>query len=261
MKFLVVIFTASLLLSVPATANNIEDWGQNGHRVVGQVAEQYLSKKAKRKIKKLLQGQSLAAVSTYADEIKSDDNYDQYKPWHYANVDFNLTYSQSEPNEKGDIVIGIQKCINILKDKKATLKDKQFYLKMLVHLLGDMHQPLHFGKKEDRGANDFKVKWFYKDSNMHRVWDTQMIESYNMSFTELSNNLNPLSKQQISEIKKGRLLDWVKDTRKLTQRVYASATANQNLSYNYMYNWFNIVKQQLNKGGIRLAKILNEIYG
>ncbi|SHE47540.1 S1/P1 Nuclease [Psychroflexus salarius] len=237
------------------------DWGQNGHRVVGKVAEQYLSKKAKRKINRLLKGQSLAVISTYADEIKSDNKYDEFKPWHYANVDFHLTYLESEPSKKGDIVTGINKCLKILKDKKASKADKVFYLKMLVHLMGDMHQPLHFGKKEDRGANDFKVKWFYNNSNMHRVWDTEMIRSYNMSYSELAANLNSLSKYQVAEIQKGSLLDWVEETRGLTKKVYNSAETNENLSYKYMYDWFSVVKSQLNKGGIRLAVMLNKVFG
>ncbi|QSS97519.1 S1/P1 nuclease [Psychroflexus sp. ALD_RP9] len=254
----------SLVLNFSVFANphlNYHDWGQNGHRVVGEVAEQYLTKRAKRKISKLLDGQSLAVISTYADEIKSNNKFDKFKPWHYANVDFHMTYLESKPSEKGDIVIGIKKCFEVLKDKKASKSDKVFYLKMLVHLIGDMHQPLHFGKKEDRGANDFKVKWFYKNSNMHRVWDTEMIRSYNMSYSELADNLDPLSKHQLVEIQKGSLLDWVEDTRELTIKVYNSAEANENLSYKYMYQWFEVVKLQLNKGGIRLAIILNEIFG
>lgn len=258
MKQLVLI--ALCILSLNTYASLDDDWGQNGHRVIGEVAEQYLTKKAKRKINQLLNGQGLAVISTYADEIKSDDSYDKFKPWHYANVPFNKRYSEVQPSSQGDIVVGINKSISILKDENSSQNDKIFYLKMLVHLIGDMHQPLHFGKKEDRGANDFKVKWFYKNSNMHRVWDTEMIRSYNMSYSELSDNLVPLSKSQIKSIKRGTLLDWVKDTRSLTKKVYNSAESGESLSYAYMYDWFDVVKLQLYKGGIRLAEVLNTIF-
>jgi len=133
-------------------------------------------------------------------------------------------------------------------------------LKMLIHLVGDMHQPLHFGLKEDRGANDFKVKWFNQPTNMHRVWDTQMIESYNMSYSELAGNLPKLDKKAVKSIKSGSLLDWVEENRELTREVYSSASANENLSYRYMYEWFDVLKMQINKAGIRLAVILNDIY-
>lgn len=238
-----------------------EDWGQNGHRTVGAVAEQYLSKTTKRKINTILNQKSLALVSTFADEIKSDDRFDEYKPWHYANVPFDKKYSEVEKNLKGDIVQGIQTCIEKLKSESTSAEDQAFYLKMLVHLVGDMHQPLHFGLEEDRGGNDFKVGWFGESTNLHRVWDTQMIESYNMSFSELSENLPVLDETEVKLIEKGDLLDWVAENRELTKEVYDSASQNDNLSYRYMYDWFDVLKMQLHKSGIRLAKILNEIYG
>jgi len=247
-----------LILSQSVLASN--DWGQNGHRSVGETAEQYLKSKVKDKIDRILNGQSLADASTYADEIKSDDDYDKYKPWHYANIPFDKTYAEAEKNPEGDIVFGIQECIEKLKGDTLSPKEEQFYLKMLIHLVGDMHQPLHFGLKEDRGANDFKVKWFNQPSNMHRVWDTQMIESYNMSYSELAANLPKLDRAVVKTIKSGTLLDWVEENRELTREVYNSASANENLSYRYMYQWFYVLKMQINKAGIRLAVILNDIY-
>ncbi|PKG43940.1 S1/P1 nuclease [Psychroflexus sp. MES1-P1E] len=247
-----------LILSQPVLASN--DWGQNGHRSVGETAEHYLKSKVKNKIDRILNGQSLADASTYADEIKSDHDYDRYKPWHYANIPFDKTYAETEKNPEGDIVFGIQECIKKLKAGALNEKEEQFYLKMLIHLVGDMHQPLHFGLKEDRGANDFKVKWFNQPTNMHRVWDTQMIESYNMSYSELAGNLPKLNRDEVKSIKSGSLLDWVEENRELTREVYSSASANENLSYRYMYEWFHVLKMQINKAGLRLAVILNDIY-
>lgn len=254
MKYLL----AFLILSQTLLAT--EDWGQNGHRVVGETAENYLKSKVSRKIDRILNGQSLADASTYADEIKSDRAYDNYKPWHYANIPFDQTYSEAEKNPEGDIVYGIEECISKLKSGKLDREKEQFYLRMLIHLVGDMHQPLHFGLKEDKGANDFKVKWFNQPTNMHSVWDTKMIESYNMSYTELEVNSPELSKSEIKSIKSGTLMDWVEESRELTRTVYKSAEADENLSYRYMYNWFNVVELQMKKAGIRLAVILNDIY-
>jgi hypothetical protein len=247
-----------LILSQSVLASN--DWGQNGHRSVGKTAEHYLKSKVKSKIDRILNGQSLADASTYADEIKSDDDYDKYKPWHYANIPFDKTYVEIERNSEGDIVFGIQECMKKLKADTLDEDEERFYLKMLIHLVGDMHQPLHFGLKSDRGANDFKVKWFNQPTNMHRVWDTQMIESYNMSYSELSDNLPKLNREVVKNIKSGSLLDWVEENRELTRAVYNSASADENLSYRYMNEWFYVLKMQINKAGIRLAALLNNIY-
>lgn len=236
-------------------------WGQTGHRVVGEIASLNLTKKAKKNLIKLIGKEGLAMMSTYADEIKSDKKYDQYKPWHYVNYKDGETYENSKKNPKGDLIVGIQKCKEIIKDPKASKEDKIFFLKMLVHLVGDLHQPLHIGRAEDRGGNNVKVEWFWNKTNLHSVWDTKMIESYNMTYTELTSNLNSLSKAQVKALQKGSVEDWVKETRVLTMKVYDSAKKDDKLSYRYMYLHFDTVKTQLQKGGIRLAKVLNELFG
>lgn len=239
-------------------ANN--DWGQTGHRTVAEIANQYLSEKAKAKINLILHGQSLAVASTFADEIKSDDKYDEFKVWHYANAQLNETYQASEKNDDGDIVVGIMYCIEVLEDPATDEEDETFYLKMLIHLIGDMHQPLHFGLKEDRGGNDFEVEWFGKDSNFHRVWDSEMINTYGMSYTEMADNKTVLAPEEIREFARGNVLDWVEETRVLTRKVYKSAEQRDNLRYDYMYKWYESLNLQLHKAGIRLAKILNTLY-
>lgn len=243
------------------SANNTPNWGPTGHRTTGAIAENHLTKKAKKQINKLLQGQSLAFVSTFGDEIKSDSRFKKFNPWHYVNFPFNTKYEDSDKNPKGDIITGINKCIEILKDKNTSQEDQRFYLKMLVHLIGDLHQPLHVGKAEDKGGNDFQVRWHNKGTNLHRVWDSNMIDSWGMSYTELADNTRDLSKQQIEAIQKGTVLDWTYESQKLAIQVYNSAAIGEKLGYKYSYTHFETVRSQLQKSGIRLAKILNNIYG
>ena len=249
-----------ILISLQLNAFTSPNWGPTGHRTAGVIAEKHLSKKAKKQIDKLLQGESLAFVSTYGDEIKSDDHYRKFYTWHYVNFPFDTKYEDSDKNPKGDIVMGINYCIGILKDPNANMEDKTFYLKLLVHLIGDLHQPLHVGKAEDKGGNDIQVRWHNKGTNLHRVWDSEMIESWNMSYFELASNAKTLSKEQINSIQKGTVLDWTYETQNLSKQVYNSATIGEKLSYKYSYDHFGTVRSQLQKAGIRLAKVLNEIY-
>ena len=256
-----VFFIFILLLSITQiNANNNPIWGSVGHRTVGAIAEKHLTRKAKKQINKILQNESLAFVSTFGDEIKSDNRYREFYTWHYVNFPFNTKYEDSNKNPKGDIVTGINKCIAVLKDKNTSKEDQVFYLKFLVHLIGDLHQPLHVGKSEDKGGNDFQVQWHKKGTNLHRVWDSNMITSWNMSYTELANSARDLNKQQIEAIKKGTVLDWTYETQKLAIQVYNSAKIGEKLSYKYSYEHFGTVRSQLQKSGIRLAKILNDIY-
>ncbi|GAA4282315.1 S1/P1 nuclease [Gaetbulibacter aestuarii] len=235
-------------------------WGPTGHRVVGQIAENYLSVKAKKAIDKLLDGHGLAFVSTYADDIKADKRYDKYYSWHYINMPMDQDYQESEKNPDGDLVTGITKCMEVIKDPKTSKEDKAFYLKLLVHFIGDLHQPMHIGLAEDRGGNDFKVQWFYNDSNLHRVWDSEMIENYKMSYSELAANADILSAQQIRDIQKGTVVDWVNEVHQLTRNVYDHVKEGENLRYRYAYDNFGTVRTQLQKAGVRLAKVLNDLF-
>lgn len=257
-KFLIFTF---LLITVSFTVKATDIWGQNGHRAIGQIAEKHLTKKARKNIEKLLNGESLALVSTFGDEIKSDSRYREYGPWHYVNFPFDGIYEASEKNEKGDLIQGIKYSIALLNDESATKEDKVFYLKFLVHLMGDLHQPLHVGIADDKGGNDFQVQWFGDGTNLHSVWDTKMIEDYNMSYRELAYNTQKLSKPELAAIKNGNLLDWVYESRALCEDIYANTKIGEKLGYQYNYRYMNTLRMQLQKGGIRLAKILNNIYG
>jgi hypothetical protein len=255
-----------LLLLIPflffmkSSSDEAVFWGKNGHRSTGEIAEKHLTRKAKRSIDKILKGQSLAFVATYADEIKSDKKYNKYYSWHYINMDLDQTYEQSEKNPKGDLVTGINTCIKILNDKNSSDDEKNFHLKMLVHFMGDLHQPMHIGRKEDKGGNSIQVEWFGRGSNLHRVWDTNMIDDWEMSYIELADNADDLSKIQIETIEKGTLIDWVNEVHIVTNEVYNSVEKGENLRYKYSYNHFGTVRTQLQKGGIRLAKVLNDIF-
>ncbi len=125
------------------------------------------------------------------------------------NFPFGARYENHSKNERGDIIRAIDTCINVLKNENEPKENKVFHLKLLVHFIGDLHQPLHIGLAEDKGANDFQVRWFDEGTNLHSVWDTKMIESYNMSYSELAMNTERLSKAQLEYIKRGDVLSWM----------------------------------------------------
>jgi hypothetical protein len=207
-----------------------------------------------------LDGHSLAFVANYGDDIKSDRAYDHYSPWHYVNFPFGEKYETHPKSEKGDIIQGIEKCITVLKNANSSREDKVFHLKMLVHFMGDLHQPLHIGLADDKGGNDFQVRWFNDGTNLHSVWDYKMLDFYEMSYTEVATNTDVLSKEQVEAIKKGNVIDWMYESRVLCEDIYANTEIGEKLSYNYMYKYMNTLRSQLQKGGIRLAKVLNEIF-
>ncbi len=253
-------FLLLLLMIGLAQGSRADDWGQKGHRATAAIATQYLSPKAKKAIKKLLGSETLVIASTYGDEIKSYKEYQKYSSWHYVNIAPGLTYAESEKNAYGDLVKGIETCEEILKSKTSSQEEKIFHLKLLIHFIGDLHQPLHLGQAEDKGGNDFQVRWFNDGTNLHSVWDSKMIESYGMSYSELAENFGSIPKEAIARLETGDLMNWVKEGQDLAQQVYATAEVGEKLGYRYMADHFDLVTQQLQKGGVRLASVLNQIF-
>lgn len=234
-------------------------WGQTGHRTVGEVAEAHLSKKAAKQVKKLLGDQSLAMASTWMDEIRSDSTYDYAKDWHWVSIPYGTTYAETEKNPNGDLIEAIGRMKTTLQSDTASRENKIRALKFLVHLVGDLHQPLHVGNGTDKGGNAVKVKYFWENSNLHRVWDSGIIDGKQLSYTELAAAINHTTKDQVKLWQAGAVTDWAVDAQSLHKQVYDFRDVGM-LSYEYDYRNWEAVQQQLLKGGVRLAGILNEVF-
>lgn len=235
-------------------------WGQTGHRVVGEVASFYLKRKAEKKIDELLNRQSLAVASVWMDNIKSDRSYRYANPWHYVSIPDGQTYEESEKNEDGDIIMTLKRIIKELKKGDLNFETEQEHLKMLIHLVGDIHQPCHVGDGTDKGGNAVQVEWFGQNSNLHRVWDSNMIDSKAFSYTELAEIVNITTKTEVKSLQSNTIDDWYKEAMNLRSQVY-DLPENMRLGYSYRYDNWPTVQDQLMKAGIRLAGILNDIYG
>lgn len=239
---------------------NADIWGKTGHRVVGEIAQKYLSGKAKRKIRKLLKGETLAEVANYADAIRSDRAYDKFITWHYVNFEPDEEYPEAKHNPDGDVVMGILQCIAVLEDETRTEADHIFYLKMLVHLVGDLHQPLHAGRAGDRGGNDIQIQWLGSGSNLHRLWDSNMINNYEMSYTELTKRVDKTNRKERLQLARGDVYNWVEESQDIANEIYDSVEVGDKLGYSYSYKYWQTVEEQLLKGGVRLAAVLNAIF-
>ena len=208
---------------------------------------------------RILGGQSLAMASTWMDEIRSDSTYNYMTDWHWVTIQEGQTYDESEKNPNGDVVQTIERIILELKSKNLNAKDEAEHLKILIHLVGDIHQPLHVGGGNDRGGNDAKVMWFRADSNLHRIWDNDMIDDTRLSYTELGESLERPSAEKLNVLQKSTVREWATESMSFRKRVYDYG--NGKLGYRYAYANFEIVRERLLQAGVRLAGVLNEIYG
>lgn len=233
-------------------------WGPTGHRVVGLIAERHLSKKALKNIKEVLGTETLAEVSTFMDFIRSDSKYDHMSPWHYCTIPSGKSYEGAP--EEGDVILTIERLMSELRTKEFTDYDESFALKCLVHLIGDVHQPLHVGNGDDRGGNDVKLEYFYNSSNLHRVWDSGIIDQQLYSYTEYADWIDHA---KASDQNRWKTLDpnvWALESYNLRSQVY-DFPESRKLNWRYNYDNLDSVNTRLLQAGIRLAAALESIYG
>ena len=258
--------TSALLISAIFTSSDSLAWGQNGHRVVGKIAESHITETTKSAIQPFLAGESLAQVSTWPDEMRSNPGkfwQKQSSRWHYINAAPNKSFSinHDHTNNKesvSNILEGIHYSIKTLKDKNSSLDAKQFSLRFLVHLVGDSHQPFHAGRSEDRGGNRIKVSFFGQDTNLHSLWDTKLVENENLSFTEYAQFINTNNSELIAEYLESTPTTWIEESHNLANALYKST--NEEVGYSYVYKNTPIVKTRLLQAGVRLAGLLNAMF-
>ena len=237
-------------------------WGAKGHDIVAYVAEKNISKRTLRKVEQVLGGHSMVYVANWMDNASHTDEYAYTKTWHYVNVDpAEGSYRNSAKEKNGDVVVAVDSIIANLKGGELSPAEERAQLMMLIHLVGDMHCPMHAGHKSDRGGNGTKVKYFNSQKKLHSVWDSEIIESaHRWSHTEWQRQIDRVTKKQKRAMVQGTPAEWIEECVALAADVYTRSATGENLSYDYVAYYTPVLEEQLLKAGLRLAAILEEIY-
>lgn len=257
-----------LLLSLVSL--NALAWGPTGHRVVGEVAEKNLDPKVLVKARAILGGLSLSKVANWPDEIKSEPEKFSYTfNWHYTDW-ADDAHDHDEQTSSGQLLTSINNQLKILKDPASPAESKAFALKFVIHLIGDLHQPLHVGNGVDQGGNMCKVIFHGNATNLHALWDEGMIDFTKLSFTEMASFVaQGRSRENVLHWKTGTVVDWASESKVLRTQLYPANTKAYcqatvapeempKLSYEYSYKFVPVVEQRLYQAGLRLAVILNQ---
>ncbi len=254
-RFILIILTTF----IPAIAFA---WGAKGHDIVACVAENNVSKRTLRTVEQVLGGHSMVYVANWMDNASHTEEYAYTKTWHYVNVDpAEGSYHNSAKEAKGDVVVAIDTIVANLKSGELAPEEERAQLMMLIHLVGDMHCPMHAGHKSDRGGNGTKVKYFNSQKKLHSVWDSDIIESaHRWSHSEWQEQIDRIGRKQKRAMVQGRPVDWIEECVTLAADVYARSTTGENLSYDYVAYYAPVIEEQLLKAGVRLATLLEEIY-
>ena len=250
-----------VLGAVLLTALNAFGWGQKGHDVTAAIAERHLTPAARAAVDSLLEGRSMIYWSNWLDNASHTPEYAYSKTWHYKNVNPDERYEEAYANPAGDVVTAIKSRIEILTDTAAAVPAKAEALKMLVHLVGDMHQPLHMGRSADLGGNRIKVRYFGREQNLHSVWDSALPESaHKWSYTEWADQIDRAALREQRAAVAGSIDDWAKQTIEIANAVYEHTPAGASMSYDEVAQWTPVIERQFLAGGLRLAALLNTIF-
>jgi len=232
-----------------------------GHRVIADIAYKNLDCKTRHSVDKVLGKHGIIYASTWADEIKSDKKYDYCYPWHFQNLKDSmsvddLNYLLNNPKAEGEhLFYAIDQMITRLKRDKKGLEALQF----LVHFVGDLHQPMHLGRMEDLGGNKVKTMWFGKEINIHSLWDTYHKKKKKYTYSEFSDYLSDKFAGKRKQFAKYSINESVITCYNVRNNIYAYDMNNKN-NYHYVYRFSDSLDEMLFRGGMQLAKILNEIY-
>lgn len=237
-------------------------WSRYGHQVAATIVERLVSPETRQEIEALLgEGVSLVDISAWADNVKT--NRRVVSKWHYVYIPRAVNYydPQRDCPKGGCLISAIEHFQDVLADRNAGPDKREEALKFLVHLVADLHQPLHCGFREDRGGKGVRVRFIGKKSNLHKVWDTDILAHDQMGFAgyvrRLLQNVTPRRSQKWME---GNIEDWVFESRALLLgHVYRFYT-DRKLDEAYYSKSLPVVDEQLLKSGVRLANMLDTIF-
>lgn len=257
MRFLAVLIMVMGLVAPAASA-----YGPTGHRVVAELAYKHLTPEARAAVDAILGDEFIAEAATMPDEMRSNpDDFWKLEAgvYHYINVPPGQTYEESEKNPAGDALTALDKFTEVLKDQTSTDADKRRAIWFVVHIIGDLHQPMHVGHPGDRGGNRIELVFMEELTNLHRLWDEHLIDHRGLSFTEWTRFLDrKIKPEMIKEWQKAQPIDWVHEGLVMRDDIYANSHGI--LSWDYVYKYMPTIKSQLSKGGIRLAGYLNTVF-
>jgi len=299
-------------------------WGDLGHQTVGEIAERNLTPQARQGIINILGAERLAQAATWPDAVRDDHDFDPFKDFHFMEIPTGKTYQTLSADERAerDAYTVLTKYPALLKDPNVSRNVKMIALRYIIHVTGDVHQPLHVGNGVDMGANLCQVLWSdrsKKPKNLHSIWDSTLVEetakplaaTHNppvkyYSYADFATDLMtayPVTTEQIKKIQDANTFDWVKESQDLRPLVYPDDSDKYTdttrpyckivtgwktekdpstgqvfkkaiiengtfdseklptLSDEYKAKAKTIVANQIIKGGLRLAQMLNGIFG
>ena len=231
-------------------------WGNTGHKAIGIVALHYLDAKTKDSIRAYLGNVGLDSAGMWMDQMRSDPAYDYMKPWHYIYINKGETY---KPGTEENVINELNKVIDQLKHRNLYSKEQTTTnIKILAHLVEDLHMPLHTGYASDTEGLAVKVKFDGHTTSLHWVWDEEIIQKKHINADTCLALLSKYTKTEIAGMDKTDILRWMNESHAYLGNVYDFK--GDVIDDKYISKNLGIIEMRLSLSGIRLARLLNDIF-
>ena len=251
---------ALLCLGSLVAAQRAHGFGPDGHRIAGLVAEAYLCDQARVEIGRLGEGDGLAELGLWADRIRTQPPWDDSGPWHYVNIADGASFDDYRSPPEGDALWAIAHFRSRLRSENLTRKQRSEALKFLVHFVVDLHQPLHVGRRADRGGTLTEVFIGENRTSLHRLWDTDAIRDAGLPVAHYVHNVMPMAMLLAAGHRPSPPRQWAAESLSFRTVVYGFDPETGQLDEDYLQTASDLVKLRLIQAGLRLADQLNEIF-
>jgi hypothetical protein len=261
LKCILVFLAAALAAASPAWG-----WGVEGHEVVAELAARQLTPRAAAEVAALLKGPARAALiadANWADEIR--DQRPETGRWHYVNIPVSAASYDGARDCRMDVCVVAQigRQLAMLRDRHAPRAARADALRFVIHLVADIHQPLHAADDGDRGGNDIhvRIRGTGIDASMHQLWDTRLVQASGRDPVALAARIaREVPTARWRAWQSGTPAAWANEVLHLAQSdIYGVSKGRRRLRLDrgYMAREAPVVRLQLARAGARLAWLLN----
>ena len=236
-------------------------WGDKGHRVVAILADTHLTVQAREEVRRLLPaGTTLADAAVWPD--KEGRQITDFDRLHHVSIPDNATgYDQERDCKARNCMVEALKWFtSVIANTEAPINLRLIALRYVVHLVGDMHQPLHAGRREDRNGTDIIVSYRAQTNNLHLFWDINVVEMEEGSSEQIAKRLEAsTTKEERTEWQSGDPKTWTDESFRLSRSYAYTLGESVELSDEYVATALTIVRRRLVQAGVRLGWLLNNI--
>jgi hypothetical protein len=233
-------------------------WFDFGHRLVAEIAESRFTDHTRQAVRDLLAGQSAADASLWADRIRFQRR--DTSPFHFVNIPLRAgAYDPVRDCPGGHCIIGaVDSFQRVLASPSAPRSERTEALRFLLHLIGDLHQPLHVADNQDKGGNDTQVRLGERGTNLHAAWDGEMIQTLATTEPEyLARLKRRMATLDLSALERGTVVEWAMEGHSTAQNLAYRIPKGRQLDSTYVQRAVQESDFALIKAGVRLAAVLN----